>query len=658
MIRKLFIAIIIPFWLGTGQAAAETAAGQMKQANKLMLDEDFEEALPIYLNLLDSMGSNPNLEFKAGLCYYKSRDQKHQALSYFQHASQKVSPGYHFMDILEKAAPIDVWFLLGEAYLFNQMPDSALYYYIRYQNLAPVNSPLPVQQRVNWCLNAKKMMAVPLEVKKENISNRLNSEAEESNPVATLDHSVIFFSSRRAKPEGFPGQIGQNDQDIYYAAWASIGKYSAPVYFPFNSGADEFPACVSADGKTLIFSREVKGQFDLYLTRHEEGDWQEPRPLGNNINGKSNETGASMTMDGQYLYFSSNRAGGQGGYDLYVSTRNNDQSWGKAKNLGKTINTPGDEVSPYIHPAGRTIFYSSNGFDFNGMGGLDIYQSEKENTGWSMPVNLEYPINTTRDDRDFSIISQGKRFYTAWTNYNSFDIMKIEGGHTGADEINITESMGQLRAELNVMEVMELEKEVEKEVQTTDILEVETEVEKEVEVTEIVEVETEVEIEKEVEKEMEVPNKDSLDEYSLEKVDLEKMDSARREAIVAKVKEYYSNQLAAGESAIFKMVYFQFNSAKLLLPSKNELKLLIEYMNEHPAVKVEVVGHTDILGEWGVNLRVSKERAQSVYKFLLNNDIPNNRIIYYGKGSASPIASNETEGGRAKNRRVEIVLLK
>ena len=146
--------------------------------------------------------------------------------------------------------------------------------------------------------------------------------------------------------------------------------------------------------------------------------------------------------------------------------------------------------------------------------------------------------------------------------------------------------------------------------------------------------------------------------YSLESVNLEEIDSTQRELLIKKVKDYYSKSIGTDKSVIFKTIYFSFNSAELLMLSKNELRVLVEYLNENPTVKVEVIGHTDILGNWDVNLNVSRERAGSVYKFLLENKIAHNRIIYYGKGSAAPIASNNTIDGRSKNRRVEIILLK
>lgn len=127
--------------------------------------------------------------------------------------------------------------------------------------------------------------------------------------------------------------------------------------------------------------------------------------------------------------------------------------------------------------------------------------------------------------------------------------------------------------------------------------------------------------------------------------------------VMAIIKKYFADQVKIKESIIFKTVYFNFNSSELLLLTRQELKLLVAFMNENKDIKIEVVGHTDIIGDWDVNLKVSHDRANEVFVFLRNNLIERERIIFYGKGPASPIDTNESEEGRQNNRRVEIILL-
>jgi outer membrane protein OmpA-like peptidoglycan-associated protein len=556
-----------------------------------------------------------------------------------------INSKYAFNNINTNTAPIDIYFFIGEAFLNNSMPDSALYYYVKYKNKVGQESPFNLDARMNWCVNALKEMSAPLNVNIENLGNNINSKYFEKHPVVTIDNSVIFFSSTR--PASGSGNSNQTDispnEDIYFAIKLPSGKWSKPVYFQYNTLKNEFPVCLSADGKILILSREAKDNFDLFYSDFQNGKWNEPLSLGSSVNSSADEKEASLTKKGDVLFFSSNRKGGIGKFDIYMSQKETNGKWGKPLNMGKEINTPDDEVSPFIHPEGQVLYFSSDGFIEENMGGSDIFYSTRNaNNYWTAPVHLKYPVNTTRDDMNYQISSGGVRYCTSLTDFNSFDIVEITGRQDAVDDINLGANPTSLFSELNVMEVMEIEKQVEKEVQVSDVIEVKTEVEKEVAVVETIEVE----------------KKADPKDFSIESVNLEQIDSTQRELLIRKVKDYYSELIGTEKSVIFKTIYFSFNSAELLILSKNELRVLVEYLNENPTIKVEVIGHTDILGDWEVNLNVSRGRAGSVYKFLLENKIANNRIIYYGKGSADPIASNKTIEGRSKNRRVEILLLK
>ena len=270
------------------------------------------------------------------------------------------------------------------------------------------------------------------------------------------------------------------------------GKWSKPVYFQYNTLKNEFPACLSIDGKMLILSREEKDNYDLFYSVFENGKWTEPVSMGNSINSSADEKEASLSKDGNLLYFSSNRKGGYGKFDIYMSQKSANGKWGKPINLGKDINTSENEISPFIHPDGQVLYFSSDGYIEENMGGFDIFYSTKNaNNIWSKPLHMKYPVNTTRDDMNYQIASGGKRYCTSLTDFNSFDIVEITGRQDEIDDINSGLGPTSLFSELNVLEVMEVEKKVEKEVQVSDIVEVKTEVEKEVTVVETIEVEKE-----------------------------------------------------------------------------------------------------------------------------------------------------------------------
>jgi len=647
MRKVLYISVIL--FIGFSAIAFGNATGDiLSQINRLMSDRKFKEAIPLLQQIIAKEPSNSDANFKLGLCYYFSPDHKNLSLDYFKKAMVNINIKYSFNNPKTSTAPVDIYFFLGEAFLNNYMPDSALYYYVKYKNRIKQESPFNLDMRMNWCVNALKEMDSPLNVNIDNLGNNINSRYFERHPVVTIDNSVIFFSSNRpltsaGEKDQTDTLTGEHNEDIYYAIKMPSGKWSKPVYFQYNTSKNEFPACVSTDGKMLILSREERGNYDLFYSVFENGKWTEPVSMGNSINSSADETEASLSKDGNLLYFASNRNGGYGKFDIYVSRKSANGKWGRPVNLGKDINTSENEISPFIHPDGQVLYFSSDGYIDENMGGFDIFYSTKDANGvWSKPQHIKYPVNTTRDDVNYLITSGGKRYCTSLTDFNSFDIVEITGKQDDVSDINSGTGQTSLFSELNVMEVMEVEKKVEKEVQVSDIVEVKTEVEKEVPVVETIEVE----------------KKDSPKNYSLESVNLEEIDSTQRELLIKKVKDYYSKSIGTDKSVIFKTIYFSFNSAELLMLSKIELRVLVEYLTENPTVKVEVIGHTDILGDWDVNLNVSRERAGSVYKFLLENKIAHNRIIYYGKGSAAPIASNNTIEGRSKNRRVEIMLLK
>jgi len=639
MIRELLVALMV-FVTCFSLAASGTAPDEetLSQVNKMMSERKFAEAIPLLEQVLAKEPLNADASFKLGLCYYFSPDQKNLALGHFRNAMGNINAKYAFNNPKTSNAPVDIYFFLGEAFLNNHMPDSALFYYIKYRNRVKEESPFDLDMRINWCANAMKEMSTPLNVSIENLGNNINTKYYEKHPVVTLDNSVLFFSSNRPADN----ERRQNE-DIYYSIKTAGGNWTRPVYFQHNSDKNEYPACLSVDGRMLIMAREVKDNYDLFYSLFENGQWTKPVPFGSPVNSSSNETGASLSKDGNTLFFASDRSGGFGKFDIYLSRKSSGGKWNSPMNMGEQINTADNEAYPAIHPEGQVIYFSSDGYIEQSMGGFDIFYSTlDQNNNWSRSVHMKYPVNTTRDDVDYKIASGGKRYYTSLTDFNSFDVVEIAGQQDNTDNADFGAGTSSLFSELNVMEVMEVEKEVEKEVQVTDVVEVQTEVEKEVQVVETVE----------VEKEPDPSN------FSLESVNLEAIDSTARELLIQKVKEYYSERIGIDKSVIFKTIYFSFNSAELLMLSKNELRVLVEYLRENPTIKVEVIGHTDITGNWDVNLNVSRERAGSVYRFLLENKIAHNRIIYYGKGSAAPIASNITIDGRAKNRRVEILLLK
>jgi outer membrane protein OmpA-like peptidoglycan-associated protein len=616
--------------------------------NKNIFDEksnaNFNGALDFLKEAIALDPDNANINYKLGLCYYFSEDKQLDALPHFQKAIKSLSAKYDFNSI-GSPAPYSSLYFLASTYLEANKPDSALKYFTLYKDRSETNAINP-DREILMAYNAKESDKRLRNVQVKNISPVINSSYSDRNPVVTINNSLLFFSSARTANS----TSNSLSEDIYISKKDGQGKWSSPEAFPYNTEFDEAPVFVTIDGKTLYFKKTIKGNTDIYFCQLVNGVWSQPIAF-KEINSDANENGISFTVDGKTLYFSSDKNKAAGRFDLYQCVKDKNGLWGEPKPLPLTINTRFNEVSPFINPDGQTLFFASDGYENKGTGGYDIYYCElnKDKT-WSIPQSMGYPINSTRNDLEYYIGGDNKRYYARLNQDKGYDIYSIEGGGFDFESISANMELVTVTNEMGVAQVLETEKEVEKEVEVTKTVETEVEKEKEVEVIKTVETE--------VEKEKEVEVTKMIDGTNISDVNLENLNANERDALVDKVKSFLSSQLKEKGSVSFKTVYFDINQSNLSLLSINELKLLVEYLNEHPEIKVEVVGNTDNTGLWQTNLSLSNNRAKEVYEFLLRNKVSANRMYYYGRASAVPLVDNSTEENRSKNRRVEVIILK
>lgn len=258
---------------------------------------------------------------------------------------------------------------------------------------------------------AKSLFNKPLNVKIENIGDSINTEYPDYAPVVTQDEKTMFFTSRR--PENIGGEkddLGFYYEDIYYSTYDSIRNYwrkAQNIGSEINTNKHEATMSISFDNKKLFIYEDLYGNGDIFVSNSlEDNKWSEPEILTEPVNKKSWETHASLAPDGKTLYFVSDRKKGIGGKDIWQSTLDPEKGWTKPINLGKNINTESDEESPFILSDGVTLFFSSKGR--NTMGGFDIFMSKKDDNGnWSKAINLGYPVNTTNDDIFFCPVKDG-----------------------------------------------------------------------------------------------------------------------------------------------------------------------------------------------------------------------------------------------------------
>jgi len=364
----------------------------------------YHMALPLYLEL-DSIYKDSKYDYPIGVCYINDFDNI-AALPYFLKCMQ--TP-HEF--------PARLYFYTAKAYHLAHQMDEAIKYYQEYKaKLKPRKDGdliKKMDREIEMCNNGKELMAHPLKTEIKNMGSVINSEYPDYAPVLSADQLTIIFTSNRPNTTG--GQIDESDglyyEDIYISNRDSLNApWSAPEKISDNINSNGHDACISltADGQKLIFYRYLQENLlfassgDLYISELHGKDWSEPFKFPEQINTEGWEPSASFSEDERTLFFSSDRAGGYGGTDIWMVRRLPNGSWALPQNMGPKINTEYDEDSPFIHPDGKTLYFSSMGH--KSMGGYDVFSSEYNDSLklWSEARNVGYPVSTAHDDIHFT----------------------------------------------------------------------------------------------------------------------------------------------------------------------------------------------------------------------------------------------------------------
>jgi len=274
------------------------------------------------------------------------------------------------------------------------------------------------------------------------LGDKINSSYSEHSPVITADESLLIFTSKK---EGSTGdeltEDGQYYEDIYISS-KTDGKWEDPISISpnINTTGHEATIGLSQDGQQLLIYRDDLGDGNIYISELKSEGWSVPKKLGPTVNTKFAEKHATFAANGRTIYFSSDRKGGHGGFDIYAVKRLPNGKWGDAQNLGPKINTEYNEEGPYIHPDGVTLYFSSEGHET--MGGYDIFQStlNHETAKWTKPENIGFPINTTEDDVFYVPTVDGKRaYYSSFQKggFGSYDLYMINLPDAAAKELTV-----------------------------------------------------------------------------------------------------------------------------------------------------------------------------------------------------------------------------
>jgi hypothetical protein len=393
------------------------------EAESYFLFEEYNEALPGYLKLLKASPNNDNLNYKIGVCYLNNPYEKQKSIEYLLKASKNINQNYKENNIKETMAPYEVLFYLGNAYRINNQLEEALKIYEKFKhNLdTKVYDIDLVDEQIKACKYAMLKEKEPLDVVFKNLGDNINTRFPDINAVVTPDENTMVYVQQ------------QQLQDFIFYVEKVNGVWQNPRNLAEELGLDidtkVYPTSISSDGKELFLYGNDSYLGTIYSSNLVDGRWTKLKKLNDNINTKYWESHASISYDGQTLYFTSNRKGGYGGLDIYKSARDSKGEWGPAVNLGPVINSKYNEESPFISEDGKTLYFSSYGH--NSMGGYDVFYSNLLDDGnWSVPVNAGYPINSPDDDVFFLPVKNGNFAYFSRyiekEGYGKMDIYRVE----------------------------------------------------------------------------------------------------------------------------------------------------------------------------------------------------------------------------------------
>ncbi|MDR0207312.1 MAG: OmpA family protein [Bacteroidales bacterium] len=442
------------------------------------------------------------------------------------------------------------------------------------------NAKFFVKWKLEQCNFGIAAMQYPTNMLPINLGENINSSWDEYHPALTGDSKEILFTVRRPSDAQTVCRHCKQEEDIYSSVqqkgiWQPRTKLEKPVNTGYNEGAQS----ISSDGKYLFFTicnaEHGFGSCDIYWSKREVEGWSEPKNCGSKVNTRFWESQPSVSADGKTVYFASNRPGGYGGIDIWETEMITEGVFSEPVNLGKVINTPYDELSPFIHFDQKTLYFSSDGH--LGMGGKDLFYSKLQPNGaWSIPKNLGYPINSYHDEMGIFINAQGNAAYFASDRIGGF----------GGLDIYCFELEESLRPEPTLFIV----------------------------------------------------------------------DNKENSENIMTVTDAFDS-VKIGDTFILPNIFFEFAQSNLLPDSYSELQRLFDYLFNNKTVKIEISGHTDNQGSEDYNQKLSLSRAHTVYRYLVDKGIDVGRLSFTGYGKERPLAPNDSEENRAKNRRTEILIL-
>jgi outer membrane protein OmpA-like peptidoglycan-associated protein len=645
------IILLLFLTLNIGLTSAQLDSKELKEkiteADEYILAEDFSEALLILKEIKEEGSGNPNIDFKTGYCYLHSIAEKERALPLLKSASQHISRNYNRVDPLEKKAPMETILLLGDAYRLANDYKEALNCYKQYGILLEDTVSKAIsQKRIKECYVGQLLRHNPVNVKFEKENTTINQGLSNYNPVISSDGQTLAFTRK------------MKFYDALFISRNENGKWQEPENITTQIGSDGeyYPSGLSSDGKKLLLTcYNATSGYDIYESDYDGTRWSKVKKLDGGVNSSFVEIDATYSPDDKSIFFASNRDGGFGSFDIFRSDRKDDNSWSQAINAGGEINTNADEKSPHFIDKGKYLVFSSGGH--LGMGGLDLCYVSYPVEPASKVRNMGYPINSVVDDVSFSpVMKQNISFVSRHDkeSKSESDVFRAEY----ASLSNLYEV--QVKTALQLDGVPAGDK--------VDLYLVDATQNDTIDKVTVDNNKVNLDFDLYPGKFIVIAQNPANRICSASFLVPEDLETHRYETplLFSFVKPDAATQIAqsgaTNDTLTIKNIIFEFDRYSLGNQYRLTLDDVVKLMKEQPSAKLVITGYADILGSEAYNKKLSQMRADEVKHYLTTKGIEGKRLKATGAGSANYLAINsnadgtDNPEGRKYNRRVELRL--
>ncbi len=637
VIGRILTSVLLVF-VASGISLAQLSTKKKKaielynQADNYRVRGQYQQAISLLEQAIEKDKNFAEAYFRLGITYKALRD--------FDRSNSYLISGLELT--ADSKRQKGYFFELGDNYLRQGDYEKSLSFLNRYLDAEISNRPSYAQAQL-WKRNAEYGLRNKKEqsqFRPKELSETVNKFGLQYFPVLTADEQELIFTRRMG-----PGP--DDDEDLVVSRKDENGSWTAPVSISknINSRYNEGTCTISADGRLLIFTscigRRGYGNCDLFMSRKIGDEWTTPENIGPAINTSAWESQPSLSADGRVLYFISDRRGGKGGRDIYTSRKDEDDNWTKAESMDQPINTPFDEISPFIHVNGRSLFYASNGKP--GFGGYDIFRSELENGVWQNPVNFGSPVNDHEDQFSLFVTADGTRGYYSHEDGRRENSAKLF-------EISIPDDL-QIKYRSNFVKGVVRDKKTSAHIKSRiELFDLNKD--------ELVSV---VESDSVTGQYLMVLTKGSgyalyvtARDYLFQSLNFDYENDSNPEPVVIDI---YLDKTDAGATAVLNNIFFDFDQYELKDKSITELNKIIRFLRERPEITVEIGGHTDSDGSADYNKQLSLKRAQSVVTYLVQKGIERGRLKEKGYGAEKPLKPNDSDENKQANRRIEFKIV-